>query len=77
MIESNQGKQATLGSCNLIINVVLAYYFCQYAYNNPDEGSCWAISRNSTPSAIPIEGYKNVTEQFVTWFFWGFWINIA
>ena len=26
------------GGCNLIINGVLAWFFYQYSYNNPDEG---------------------------------------
>ena len=29
---------ASKGCLNLIINGILAYFFYQYAYNNPDEG---------------------------------------
>ena len=29
------------------------------------------------PSATEQAGYKNVTEQFVTWFYWGFIINVG
>ena len=62
---------------NIVFNGVLAYYFYQYAFNNPDDGSCWAIAGNNVPSATEQAGYKNVTEQFVTWFYWGFIINVG
>ena len=60
----------------MIINAVLAYYFHKYAYNNPDEGECWASENSRIPVAIETEGYKNVTSHFNEWFFWGFLINI-
>ena len=49
------------GCCNLIINGVLAYYFYQYSYNNPDPGQCWAT--DGTPaSATERSGYTNVSQ---------------
>ena len=37
-------KQGGAGAGNLIINAVLAYFFYQYAYVNPDVGECWATA---------------------------------
>ena len=60
-MENKRGTQAGGGGVNIIINGILAYYFYQYAFNNPDEGSCWASSGSRMPSAIEQGGYKNVT----------------
>ena len=50
------------GGCNLIINGVLAYFFYQYSYNNPDAGQCYAIDSTQTPSATAEAGYTNVSQ---------------
>ena len=76
-MEGQESKQAAGGGFNLIINAVLAYYFYQYAYANPDEGQCWAAENSRTPVATETAGYKNVTANFHSWFFWGFIINIV
>ena len=75
------------GACNLIVNGVLAYLFYVYAFNNPDEGSCFAkegneigqpsvpvITTGSGPSSAstPQAGYIDMTIKFQTWFFYGF-----
>ena len=56
-----QQKDAGGGSCNLIINVFLAYYFHKYAYENPDIGECWAAQNSRTPVATQTLGYENVS----------------
>ena len=76
-MEGQESKQAGTGAINLIINAVLAYYFYQYAYANPDEGQCWAAESSRTPVATETAGYTNVTANFHSWFFWGFIINIV
>ena len=70
-------KQGGAGAGNIIINAVLAYYFYQYAYANPDVGECWATAGQTTPLSVETAGYKNVTAQFHSWFYWGFIINIV
>ena len=40
---------------NLVINGVLAYFFYQYAYRNPDlaeHGSCWAADGEDNGSPV-------------------------
>ena len=76
-VESNPQNAGGQGACNLIINGVLAYFFYTYWQNNPDEGQCWAIETSTTPSATQQLGYSDVSQQFQTWFKWGFIINIA
>ena len=76
--------------CILIVNGVFAYFFYKYAFNNPDEGSCFAkggnetaygeipmISTGSGEDAIqtPEEGFLEVSQRFQTWFFYGFVLN--
>ena len=39
---NKQRMKGSGGISNLAVNAVLAYYFYRYAFNNPDEGSCWA-----------------------------------
>ena len=77
-MDENQkaGQQAGGGVLNLIVNAVLAYYFYQYAYANPDQGECWAAKTSQVPSATATAGFTNVTENFHSWFNWGFYINI-
>ena len=45
-MENKQQQQGGGGIVNIVFNGVLAYYFYQYAFNNPDDGSCWAIAGN-------------------------------
>ena len=76
-MEGQERKHCGVGSVNLIINAALAYFFYQYAYNNPDEGQCWAHKNIRTPVATATVGYRNVSDNFHSWFFWGFIINIV
>ena len=76
-MEGQESKQAAGGGFNLIINAVLAYYFYQYAYKNEDVGECWAADGANTPVSTQTAGYKNVSENFHSWFYWGFIINIV
>ena len=64
--------QGAISVFSMFFNSVLAYIFYQYAFHNPDDGSCWAINGNHVPSATKQAGYKNVSEQFVTWLHYGF-----
>ena len=63
--------------CNLIINGTLAYFFYQYWKHNPDTGSCYASEFSQTPSATPMAGYTDVTANFLSWFKWGFILNVC
>ena len=74
--ERNKKANGAGGACNLLINGVLAYFFYQYAYKNPDQGQCWATDENHVASPVELPGYTNVSQQFETWFWWGFLINI-
>ena len=65
------------GVVNMAVHTIFAYFFYQYAFNNPDQGSCWAISSSQIPSAVKLPGYRNVNSQFNCWFTWGFWISVA
>jgi len=75
-VEGTKGSGQT-GACNLIINAVLCYFFWTYWQNNPDQGACWASQTTTTPSATAQPGYTDVSAQFVTWFKWGFIINVV
>ena len=75
-VEGSKGSGQT-GACNLIINAVLCYFFYTYWQNNPDQGECWATATSTTPSATQQAGYEDVSAQFVTWFKWGFIINVV
>ena len=66
-----------VGGLNIITYGIFAYYFYQYAYANPDAGECWATASSATPLSVETAGYKNVTAQFHSWFYWGFIINIV
>ena len=65
--------------CFLIVNGVFAYFFYKYAFNNPDEGSCFAKHGNlNAYGEIPMintgtgehvlqtpeEGFIEVSERF-------------
>ncbi len=75
--EGSAQKQGGAGVCNLLINGILAYFFYQYAYANEDVGECWATAGSTTPVGVETAGYKNVTAQFHSWFWWGFIINMV
>ena len=62
--ERSKQAKGTAGGCNLIINGVLAYFFYTYAYDNPDQGQCWASDSSNTASAIELPGYTEVSGQF-------------
>ena len=47
-MEDDQKQNPTGAICSLVINGVFAYFFYKYAYNNPDEGSCFAKEGNET-----------------------------
>ena len=78
-------------ACNLIINAVFAYFFYKYAFQNPDEGSCFAKEGNETAygeipmittgsgeeaTQTPEEGFTDVSKKFQTWFMYGLILNV-
>ena len=63
----------------LILNVILAYIFFTYAYQNPDEGQCWAcldLTSFSVSATMKDDYTINVAKQFKTWFRYGFILNV-
>ena len=55
----------------LIFKGIVALFFFQYAYDNPDEGSCYANSDETSKlvSATMTDFFDtNVSRQFEKWF---------
>ena len=43
------------GACTLVVNGIFAYFFYVYAFQNPDEGSCFAKEGKETGyDTIPV-----------------------
>ena len=64
-----------IGSLNLLVYLVLVFFFAKYSFANPDQEDnlqCWAIASNRIPISEEQNGYTNVSGQFRTWFLWGF-----
>ena len=78
---SNSKQQLVPGLSNIICSSIFAYFFYKYGWNNPDlaiTGTCWATDANEVGSSIDLgSGYKNVSDEFISWFQWGFIINMC
>ena len=79
---TEQGKPSgyTLTGCfNFVLSTTLAYFFYTYAYNNPDQGECWARDDVTSMIASPVmkdEFTINVSKQFENWFWCGLILNL-
>ena len=84
--ESTKPKKESAGF-NIGMEIVLAYFFFVYAFQNPDPGSCFAKEGQQTgQSTAPVTrsgegdaavhttngGFVDVSAQFGTWFLLGF-----
>ena len=54
----------------------------KYAYENPDIESngglmCYASPSGDTGFAAGVNGMKNVSQEFMTWFKFGFFLNVG
>ena len=89
-MDEDQKQTPTGAVCNLIINAVFAYFFYKYAFNNPDEGSCFAkdgneiafgeipmitIGDGESSAKTPEKGFIDVSDKFQSWFLYGFILN--
>ena len=61
----------------VIFSAIFCIKFYTYWQNNPDEGECWASVTSTTASDTPLPGYSHVSQQFNTWFMWGFLLYLA
>ena len=44
VIEEKRNAINAKGIVNMAVHTIFAYFFYKYAFSNPDDGSCWAIS---------------------------------
>ena len=78
----NPKQQAGPGCCQLILNGILCYFMYVYAFDNPDVANnggveCYASSVDNLGTALELNGRRNVSKEMMTWFKFGFIINVA
>ena len=77
--------------CLTVYGLMACIYCGKMAMNNPDAligqdqplKYCWAFPVNNNPNFVikdgpgDVEGATNVTQNFLSWFKWGFGLNLA
>ena len=77
MSEQKYDEMTKQGFCGMLFNTFLCILFYRYWEYNPDAGTCWANENTTLPRTTYQFGFVNVTDEFISWFKWGFILTLA